>query len=75
MHFSAQGVMFAFPCPPRESFPFVRARIEDGKFTPVIDKSSYKLDAISSAFDDVLQGQKQGNVVLEIGVSSLTPTR
>jgi NADPH:quinone reductase-like Zn-dependent oxidoreductase len=63
--FKEQSVIFPFPCPPRESLPFITSQIEAGRFTPVLDRS-YTLDQIASAFGYVLQGQKLGNVVIEI---------
>jgi NADPH:quinone reductase-like Zn-dependent oxidoreductase len=69
--FNEQRVIFPFPCPPRESLPFITRQIEGGQFTPVLD-SSYPLDQIASAFDYVLQGQKHGNVVIEIAALPMT---
>lgn len=63
--FSRQSVIFPFPCPPRVSLPFIRTQIEEGRFTPVLDKS-YKLQTIAAAFSYVLQGFKKGNVAIEM---------
>ena len=59
-----RGVAFPFPGGIAESLAFVRARLEDGSFRPLIDRR-YPLDQVREAYEYVCSGQKLGNVVLE----------
>jgi NADPH:quinone reductase-like Zn-dependent oxidoreductase len=59
-------VAFPFPGGIADSLAFVRARLEDGSFRPLIDRR-YSLDRVREAYEYVLSGQKLGNVVLETG--------
>ena len=61
----SRRVIFPFPCPPIHSLPLIKQFIEEGSFMPVMDKT-FSLEEIASAFDYVLNGQKRGNVVLNI---------
>jgi NADPH:quinone reductase-like Zn-dependent oxidoreductase len=57
-------VVFPIPTGTQESLAFARARLEDGTFTPVIDRT-YSIDQIRDAYEYVRSGQKIGNVILE----------
>jgi NADPH:quinone reductase-like Zn-dependent oxidoreductase len=56
-------VLFMPPPDIRAVLHFVRDLVEEGRFTPVIDRT-YPLDDIAEAFTYVATGQKVGNVVL-----------
>ena len=59
-------VLFRAPGDVTDGLNFIKARIREGKFKPVIDRK-YPLDKIGEAFDYVSKKQKIGNVVLTIG--------
>lgn len=62
-----QGKKVKFPYPPDipRSVLFIKKLLEDGKYSPVIDRT-YPLLQIADAFRYVEQGQKTGNVVITI---------
>jgi NADPH:quinone reductase-like Zn-dependent oxidoreductase len=62
---SGKRVVFPLPGNPKSSMPFVKALIEKGAFTPLIDRI-YNLDEIREAFSYMLTGEKRGNVVIRI---------
>jgi NADPH:quinone reductase-like Zn-dependent oxidoreductase len=47
----------------RAVLTFVRDLVDEGRFTPVIDRT-YPLDDVAEAFTYVATGQKVGNVVV-----------
>lgn len=61
------GKKVKFPYPPdiKRSVVFIKKRIEEGNYQPVIERK-YPLEQVSDAFRYVLQGQKTGNVVITI---------
>lgn len=61
-------VAFPFPGGIAESLAFVRVRLEDGSFRPLIDRR-FPLDRVREAYEYVCSGQKLDNVVLETGPS------
>lgn len=58
-------VVFPFPTGRQASIDLVRNRFEEGKYTPLIDRT-YALEDIADAFRYVLSGQKVGNVVIRL---------
>ncbi len=62
-----EGKKVKFPYPPdiRRSVLFIKKLIEEGKYSPVIDRT-YPLSQIAEAFRYVEKGQKTGNVVITI---------
>jgi NADPH:quinone reductase-like Zn-dependent oxidoreductase len=56
-------VKFPIPYSINRSMAFIHDLIEQGKFTPLIDKR-YSLEEIPEAFSYVLTGQKKGNVII-----------
>jgi NADPH:quinone reductase-like Zn-dependent oxidoreductase len=63
--FGKQKVKFPVPVNIPRSLAFISERLQDGSFTPLIDKT-YKIEDIKEAYRYVLSGQKVGNVVVEI---------
>jgi NADPH:quinone reductase-like Zn-dependent oxidoreductase len=61
----AKRVAFPLPRANREVIEFLRARLERGELTPVIDRT-YVLDDIVGAFRYVETGHKTGNVVVRV---------
>jgi NADPH:quinone reductase-like Zn-dependent oxidoreductase len=59
----AKRVAFPLPRANREVIEFLRARLERGELTPVIDRT-YLLDDVVDAFSYVETGRKTGNVVV-----------
>ncbi|MEK6477658.1 NAD(P)-dependent alcohol dehydrogenase [Catalinimonas sp. 4WD22] len=59
-------VVFPFPISIEKSMEFVSKLIEEGKFTPLIDKRTFTLEEIREAFTYVDSGQKIGNVLLKM---------
>ncbi|MBP6184269.1 MAG: NAD(P)-dependent alcohol dehydrogenase [Saprospiraceae bacterium] len=57
-------VIFPIPYDCKRSLLFIKDRLEDNTFNPVIDRS-YKLDHIAEAYKYVLRGEKIGNVVID----------
>jgi len=62
---NAKRVAFPLPRANREVIEFLRARLERGDLTPVIDRT-YLLDEIVAAFRYVETGRKTGNVVVRV---------
>ena len=58
-------VKFPFPTDRARSLRFIKKLYEEGKFKAVIDRK-YSLDNIVKAFEYVEQGQKIGNVVIDM---------
>jgi len=58
-------VLFPIPRMTSDILSFIRERLIDGSFRPVIDRS-YPLDRIVDAYRYVGTGQKTGNVILNI---------
>lgn len=56
-------VKFPFPSNVPRSIEYVKNLIEQGKFTPLIDRT-YPLTQISDAYSYVASGQKTGNVII-----------
>lgn len=63
--FTHQKVLFPVPFKPAQSIPFIMKHLEQGTFTPVIDRT-YSLEEVVRAYAYVLTGQKTGNVILRI---------
>lgn len=66
--FGAKRVMFPLPSNTKEIIEFIAARLEDGTFRPVIDRT-YTLDQIVDAYKYVETGQKTGNVAINLELS------
>ena len=60
---STQKVIFPIPSNINRSMEFIIKMINQGKFTPLIDRT-YPIDQISEAFEYVISGQKLGNVII-----------
>lgn len=58
-------VVFPIPGNPKESISRIKTLLETGKFVPLIDKV-YPLEDIKKAFNYMLTGEKQGNVVIRM---------
>ena len=58
-------VLFLPPKDIKGNLGFIKERIEEGRFRPVIDRT-YPLDKIAEAFTYVGSGQKIGNVIIKI---------
>jgi NADPH:quinone reductase-like Zn-dependent oxidoreductase len=63
--FGAKRVLFPIPKNNKEIIEFLRDRIAEGSFKPVLDKT-YPLDRIIDAYIYVESGQKTGNVVIKL---------
>jgi NADPH:quinone reductase-like Zn-dependent oxidoreductase len=61
--FNTKRVLFPLPKNNKQIIEFIRDRIADGSFKPVIDKS-YSLDKIIDAYKYVETGQKTGNIAI-----------
>lgn len=61
----SKRVIFPIPIGTDRSIPFIRDRLQDGTFQPVIDRT-YALREIVDAYRYVISGQKTGNVLLEL---------
>ena len=61
----AKRVLFPIPKNNKEIIEFLRDRIADGSFKPVLDKT-YPLERIIDAYTYVESGQKTGNVVIKL---------
>ena len=62
-------VRFPVPFSYRESFPYLRKRLERGTYRPLIDRT-YPLREVADAYRYVLSGQKVGNVILSVAADS-----
>lgn len=58
-------VVFPKPYPIKTSTPYIRKFLDEGKYTPLIDKE-YAMEDISEAYEYVMSGQKTGNVIINI---------
>jgi NADPH:quinone reductase-like Zn-dependent oxidoreductase len=58
-------VIFPLPTNIRKSIYLMRALMEAGKFTPLMDRH-YPLEQIADAYTYVLTGQKIGNVIIDM---------
>ena len=58
-------VMFPFPIETQEIVEYLRERIADGRFRPVVDRH-FSFDEIVDAYRYVETGQKVGNVVVKV---------
>lgn len=61
----AKRVLFPIPLCNQEMIEFLRDRLADAAFRPVIDRV-HPLDDIVEAFEYVETGQKTGNVVIRV---------
>lgn len=58
-------VIFPIPAPFIESMSFIKEKLIEGSFRPLIDKS-YKLEDCAKAFGYVMSEKKTGNVLIDI---------
>lgn len=58
-------VIFPIPYNKQKTIPFISHLLEKGKFKPVIDRE-YTLEDISAAYAYVIEGQKTGNVIINV---------
>lgn len=63
--FGKKKVKFPMPLNRLESVLYIRKLLEEGKFSPVIDRE-YTLDKTAEAFRYVMTGEKTGNVVINV---------
>lgn len=63
--FRDKKVIFSIPVSRKEDLEFLKNRVENNEFKPVID-SEYTLDQIVEAYRYVETGQKTGNVIVKI---------
>ncbi len=63
--FGGKRLLFPIPIITQEQLEFLKARVQNGEFTPVIDRH-YTLNQIVEAYTYVESGQKVGNVVLKL---------
>lgn len=63
--FGGKRLLFPIPIISKEQLEFLKARVQNGEFTPVIDRY-YTLNQIVEAYTYVESGQKVGNVVLKL---------
>lgn len=63
--FRGKKVIFPIPTMNKEMINFLKDRVENGEFRPVIDRT-YRLEEIVEAYTYVETGQKTGNVILKI---------
>mgnify|MGYP002737606380 FL=1 len=63
--FGKKRVIFPIPKTRKEDVLFLKQRVEEGTFMPVIDRE-YKLEQIVEAYRYVETGHKTGNVILTI---------
>jgi NADPH:quinone reductase-like Zn-dependent oxidoreductase len=63
--FKAKRVLFPLPKNNKQLMEFLRDRLADGSFKPVIDRT-YPLDQIAEAYKYIETGQKTGNVVIKL---------
>ena len=61
--FGGKKVVFSFPKSITTELNFIKALIQKGSFTPVIDRK-YPIDHIAEAYRYVATGQKIGNVII-----------
>jgi NADPH:quinone reductase-like Zn-dependent oxidoreductase len=58
-------VLFPLPYTTEKTIPYIRERLKNGSFSPLIDRE-YPLEEISKAYSYVMTGEKIGNVVVNI---------
>ena len=58
-------VIIPIPFSVKETLPYIKDLLTNGKFTPVIDRS-YSLEDIVDAYEYVMTGEKTGNVLIDI---------
>ena len=58
-------VIIPIPFSVKETLPYIKDLLTNGKFTPVIDRS-YSLEDIVDAYEYVMTGKKTGNVLIDI---------
>ncbi len=63
--FGGKRLLFPLPIISKEQLEFLKARVQNGEFTPVIDRH-YTLNQIVEAYTYVESGKKVGNVVLKL---------
>lgn len=63
--FRGKKVIFPIPFMKKELINFLKERVEDGSFKPLIDRT-YPLEQIVDAYRYVETGQKVGNVVIRV---------
>jgi len=63
--FGGKRLLFPMPIISKEQLEFLKARVQNGEFTPVIDRY-YTLNQIVEAYTYVASGKKVGNVVLKL---------
>jgi NADPH:quinone reductase-like Zn-dependent oxidoreductase len=63
--FTHKKVIFPVPYNKQKTIPYIIQHLEAEKFMPVIDRE-YTLEDISLAYDYVIQGQKTGNVIINV---------
>jgi len=63
--FGAKRILFPIPSYDQATIEWLRDRLENGDFSPVIDRV-HALDEIVDAFEYVETGQKTGNVVIRV---------
>ena len=63
--FNKKRVIFPIPYATKRTIPFIIQQLKDKSFKPVIDRT-YSLDDIAKAYDYVMQGNKTGNVIINV---------
>ena len=58
-------VIFPIPYNKQKTIPFITLNLEKGNFKPVIDRE-YTLKDIATAYEYVMEGQKTGNVIINL---------
>jgi len=58
-------VIFPIPYPGKKTLAFIANHLQEEKFKPLID-CEYSLNNVSMAYEYVLSGEKNGNVLLNI---------
>ena len=58
-------VIFPIPYNKQKTIPFITSLLEKGIYKPIIDRE-YTLEDISAAYGYVIEGQKTGNVIINI---------
>ncbi|MFT6187214.1 MAG: NADPH:quinone reductase-like Zn-dependent oxidoreductase [Cryomorphaceae bacterium] len=62
---SSKKVIFPIPFGTRKTIPYISNHLETGTFKPVIDRE-YLLEDISKAYEYVSNGEKTGNVLINL---------
>lgn len=62
---SKKKVLFPIPENTGKTIPYIMSQLVNGNFKPVIDRE-YPLEDISKAYEYVIQGQKTGNVIINV---------